>query len=76
MATLDQPGKYLSLGVGDAVERIEVPRWLAAIVVTIATWGCTMPTSGVISPAWFMPISNTPKAVSRGMRASVSGTPQ
>jgi hypothetical protein len=35
-----------------------------------------MPTSGVISPAWFMPISNTPKAVSRGMRASVSGTPQ
>ena len=32
--------------------------------------------SGTISSAWFMPISNTPKAASRGMRASVSGTPQ
>jgi hypothetical protein len=30
----------------------------------------------VISPAWFMPISNTPKRALAGMRASDSGTPQ
>ena len=47
-----------------------------AIVVTSATCGRAMATSGVISPAWFMPISNTAKAASAGMRASVSGTPQ
>ena len=50
--------------------------WTGSTVVTTATCGRTMPVSGTISPAWFMPISNTPKALSRGMRASVSGTPQ
>ena len=50
--------------------------WLAATVVMRAICGRTILTSGVISPAWFMPISNTAKAVSAGMRASVSGTPQ
>ncbi len=40
-------------------------RCTGAIVVTIATCGRTSCVSGVISPAWFMPISNTP---SRGAR--------
>ncbi len=35
-----------------------------------------MRASGAISPGWFMPISITAKAVSAGIRASVSGTPQ
>ncbi len=38
--------------------------------------GRTRRVSGVISPAWFMPISNTPKRLLLGMRASDSGTPQ
>ena len=42
----------------------------------IATCGRTIFDSGVISPAWFMPISKTPNSVSAGMRARVSGTPQ
>ena len=44
-------------------------------VVTATACGRTMRDSGVISPAWFMPISKTARSVSRGMRASVSGTP-
>ena len=46
------------------------------MVVTIATCGRTILVSGVISPAWFMPISNTPYCALSGMRASDSGTPQ
>ena len=42
----------------------------------IATCGRTIGVSGVISPAWFMPISKTPNRVAFGIRASVSGTPQ
>jgi hypothetical protein len=44
--------------------------------VITATWGRTSFTSERISPAWFMPISNTPNDASTGMRASDSGTPQ
>ncbi len=64
--------------LASAIASIE-PRFsicTGAIVVMSATCGRTKPTSGVISPAWFMPISNTAKAASAGMRASVSGTPQ
>ena len=43
--------------------------------VITATSGATMRTSGVISSAWFMPISNTARSVSLGIRAKVSGTP-
>ena len=46
------------------------------MVVISAACGRTMRTSGVISPGWFMPISNTPNRAPAGMRASVSGTPQ
>jgi len=31
--------------------------------------------SGAISPAWFMPISNTARSVVLGIRARVRGTP-
>jgi len=37
--------------------------------------GATNSDSGVISSAWFMPISKTARSVSAGMRASVRGTP-
>ena len=47
-----------------------------AIVVTSATCGRAIATSGVISPAWFMPISITAKAALAGRRDSDSGTPQ
>ncbi len=44
-------------------------------VVMIAAWGRTRRASGVISPAWFMPISNTANSASSGRRARVNGTP-
>jgi hypothetical protein len=46
-----------------------------AIAVTMATCGRTSRVSAASSPAWFMPISNTPKRLSRGIRARLSGTP-
>ena len=49
---------------------------IGATFVIIATCGRTMLTSGRISSAWFMPISNTPNSASAGMRQSVSGTPR
>ena len=51
-------------------------RCTGAMVVTIATCGRTSAVSGVISPAWFMPISNTPNFADCGISASESGTPQ
>ncbi len=51
-------------------------RCTASTVVISATCGRASFVSGVISPAWFMPISITANAVFGGMRASVSGTPQ
>jgi hypothetical protein len=44
-------------------------------VVIATTSGATMRVRGSISPGWFMPISNTARRVSAGMRARVSGTP-
>ena len=49
--------------------------WTASTLVMMAMSGRTMRVSGVISPAWFMPISKTPNWLDAGMRASVSGTP-
>ena len=49
---------------------------VGSIVVMMATCGRTIFTSGVISPAWFMPISNTAKRVLAGQRANDNGTPQ
>jgi hypothetical protein len=46
-----------------------------AMVVTTATSGRTCPVSTSISPAWFMPISNTPNFARDGIRARLSGTP-
>jgi hypothetical protein len=51
-------------------------RCTGAMVVMIATSGRTSFVNGVISPAWFMPISNTPKRAASGRRASDRGTPQ
>src|SRR5262245_11965321 len=39
-------------------------------------WGRASRVSASISPAWFMPSSNTPKRTSFGILASDSGTPQ
>ncbi len=50
--------------------------WTASTAVTTATWGRAMRDSGSISPAWFIPISNTPKETEAGMRARLSGRPQ
>ena len=46
------------------------------MVVMIATCGRTILTNGVISPAWFMPISKIAYCALAGNRASDSGTPQ
>ncbi len=51
-------------------------RCTGSTVVTMATCGRTRRVSGVISPAWFMPISNTPKRADGASRASDNGTPQ
>ena len=51
-------------------------RCTGSTVVTMATCGATSLVSGVISPAWFMPISNTAYLALAGQRASDSGTPQ
>ncbi len=75
-AARDQALEDLGLGVGNLLDVSEVLEVHASTVVTMAACGRTMPFSGAISPAWFMPISKTPKSVSRGMLASVSGTPQ
>jgi len=50
----------LGLGGGDLLYAGEIAQMAGAIVVMIATSGRTMRDSGAISPAWFMPISNTP----------------
>ena len=47
----------------------------ASTVVITATWGRTSRDMGSISPGLFIPISKTPKAVSDGMRARLSGRP-
>ena len=49
--------------------------WTGPTVVTQAACGATNLDSGAISPGAFMPISNTARWVSTGIRASVSGTP-
>ena len=51
-------------------------RCTGSTVVTMATCGRTIFTKGVISPAWFMPISKIAYLTSAGQRASDSGTPQ
>ncbi len=73
-AILDQIAGYLEKSA--ALRRKIKSAVMYPTVVTIAACGRTRLTSGAISPAWFMPISNTPKPESAGIRASVSGTPQ
>ena len=51
-------------------------RCAGATVVITTTSGRAIRDRGAISPGWFMPISITAKSASRGIRASVSGTPQ
>jgi hypothetical protein len=49
--------------------------WTGAIAVMTAMCGRTCTVNAAISPAWFMPISNTPKRLRAGIRARLSGTP-
>ena len=63
----------------DATDSLLITGSLAltgATVVTIAISGRTRRVSGAISPAWFMPISNTPNSLEAGIRLKVRGTPQ
>ena len=67
----------LALGVGDAPDRAEI---LDVDRLDRRDDRHVRPDHAASAarsrPAWFMPISKTPKALLRGMRASVSGTPQ
>ena len=71
-----RPEKISALASAIASTEGKNSRCTGATVVMIATCGRTMAVSGLISPAWFMPISETRKRVAFGIRASVSGTPQ
>ncbi len=62
LATPSSPSSKFSVCTGPTVE-------------ITAAWGRTMRDRGRISSAWFMPISNTARRVSAGMRARVRGTP-
>ena len=73
-----EPCEDLRLGLGDRRDAIRrYSRCTGSTVVTIATCGRTSLVSGVISPAWFMPISKTPKrrspACARASAARPSG---
>jgi hypothetical protein len=70
------PEKISPLASAIAATEAKCSRCTGATVVTMAICGRAIATRGVISPAWFMPISNTPKRVVEGMRASDNGTPQ
>ena len=70
------PRKISALASAIASTLLKYSRCTGSTVVTMAMCGRTSFVSGVISPAWFMPISNTPKRPPAGIRASVSGTPQ
>ena len=71
-----RPEKISALASAMASTEGKNSRCTGDTLVTMATCGRTIATSGVISPAWFMPISATQNRVSRGIRARVSGTPQ
>ena len=71
-----RPAKISALASAIAASLANCPRCTGSTLVMTAICGRTIRDSGVISPAWFMPISNTAKRVAAGMRASVSGTPQ
>ena len=70
------PEKISALASAIASMPAKNSRCTGSIVVMMATCGRTIFTSGVISPAWFMPISNTAKRVLAGQRANDNGTPQ
>ena len=70
-----RPSKISALASATASSDGKYAIWAASTLVTTATSGRIRRASGAISPAWFIPTSNTPKAASRGMRASDSGTP-
>jgi hypothetical protein len=54
------PGREnLGLGLGDGLDRREVAQVHGLDRRDDATCGRTISASGVISPAWFMPISST-----------------
>ena len=54
------PSKISAFAAAISSRSRKLPRWAGAIVVIIATCGRTIPTSGRISLAWFMPISKMP----------------
>ena len=66
----------LGLGVGDFFQRAEIFQMHRLDRGDDRNMRAHQLRSGVISPAWFMPISNTAYLAFSGMRASDSGTPQ
>ena len=70
------PWKISPLASAIASSLAKNSRCAGAIVVTMATCGRTSRVSAASSPAWFMPISNTPNCVvARHPRQADSGTP-
>ena len=63
------------LGVGDRLEPAKNSRCTGSTVVMTATCGRTIFTSGVISPAWFMPISKIAKRASPGSAPATAARP-
>ena len=68
--------KNLALGIGNRLNRAEkIPYAPLPTVVIAARCGCTILVRCEISPAWFMPISNTANCVDGGIFARFSGVP-
>ena len=70
------PSKISLLASAIAATEGKNSRCAGATVVISATCGRTSRVRARISPAWFIPISNTPKAAPSGKRARLNGTPQ
>ena len=70
-----KPLENLALGIGNGGFFRKNSVCAGAMAVTIAMCGRTIAVSADSSPAWFIPISNTPAWQSRGIRARLKGTP-
>ena len=65
----------LGLGLGDLLDGLEVAQVHRLHRGDDATCGRTISASGVISPAWFMPISNTPYSVAAACAPASAARP-
>jgi hypothetical protein len=70
-----QPEKNFRLGVGDRFSDLKNSRCTGSMVVITATCGRTSFASGSISPAWFIPSSNTAKRALDGTAQATAARP-